>query len=512
MALSGSDLKKLRLVLEVGHRLERTWPASNELELLKSAIGELQTAESEDLSRLAFHTRNLKAEMTAQHLAAVLVPFERLQGKALRDDEFLVTEIDQIEAERSVEPLTVIAENIRSAFNIGAIFRTAEAFGAEEIVLAGYSSTPSDERTAKTSLGTQDHISWRAEPESRQAILELKNKGYKIVALETAETAVSIEEYEWPEKCALVLGNERFGVDIETLALVDEIVRIPLHGRKNSLNVGIALGIALADWRGKIPRRPIGTFHSSTKNPYEARRQGTENHSSEIATIDLAPGRMFEQALEDLDGFERVWLVYEFHHNLNWKPKVLPPRGPHIKRGVFATRSPYRPNNIGLSCVELVKIEGRTISVKGFDLLDGTPILDIKPYLPSADAFPNARAGWTETLKDHAYQVASEPQADEQIAWLRAEGFEQIEGFAHAQLEYEPTDSTRKRVAFQSNQTFVLSYRTWRIHFTTNEAQKLVSIIEVTSGYTEADLSASEDPYSDKEIHRRYNSYTNLRR
>lgn len=112
----------------------------------------------------------------------------------------------------------------------------------------------------------------------------------------------------------------------------------------------------------------------------------------------LSEGHNFEQALEDLAGFEKIWLIYWFDQNKNWKPKVLVPRGPAVKRGVFATRSPHRPNPIGLSLVDLVEIKGRNLLVTNVDLLDNTPILDIKPYLPYTDAYPHAKAGWVDEL------------------------------------------------------------------------------------------------------------------
>ena len=93
-------------------------------------------------------------------------------------------------------------------------------------------------------------------------------------------------------------------------------------------------------------------------------------------------------AFRDLAGFERLWLVFVFHRSQGWKAEVRPPRGGG-KRSVLATRSPHRPNAIGLSAVELVAVDGRALQVRGIDLLDGTPILDIKPYVPYADAFPH---------------------------------------------------------------------------------------------------------------------------
>jgi tRNA-Thr(GGU) m(6)t(6)A37 methyltransferase TsaA len=106
----------------------------------------------------------------------------------------------------------------------------------------------------------------------------------------------------------------------------------------------------------------------------------------------------FEQALRDLEGFEYIWVIAWLHLNEDWTPTVIPPRGPKVRRGLFATRSPHRPNPIGLSALRLLKVEGRTLHVRGIDLIDGTPVLDVKPYVPYADAFPNAREGWLETI------------------------------------------------------------------------------------------------------------------
>jgi tRNA (adenine37-N6)-methyltransferase len=116
------------------------------------------------------------------------------------------------------------------------------------------------------------------------------------------------------------------------------------------------------------------------------------------ASIELLPGRNFEQALKDLAGFEYIWVLAWLHLNEGWNPQVVPPRGPEVKRGLFATRAPHRPNPIGLSALRLIGIEGRVLKVRGIDLLDGTPVLDIKPYIPYSDAFPDAKAGWLEGL------------------------------------------------------------------------------------------------------------------
>lgn len=147
----------------------------------------------------------------------------------------------------------------------------------------------------------------------------------------------------------------------------------------------------------------IGHVRSPYKERFGTPRQPTvteqtlEDRALD-ATIELLPGRNFEQALSDLAGFDYIWVLTWLHLNENWKPTVIPPRGPKVRRGLFATRSPHRPNPIGLSALRLLRVEGRVLHVRGIDLLDGTPVLDIKPYVPYADAFPGARAGWLDEI------------------------------------------------------------------------------------------------------------------
>jgi tRNA-Thr(GGU) m(6)t(6)A37 methyltransferase TsaA len=126
-------------------------------------------------------------------------------------------------------------------------------------------------------------------------------------------------------------------------------------------------------------------------------------------------------ALRGLEDFSHLWLIWEFTEakQTGFSPTVRPPRlGGNARVGVFATRSPFRPNRLGLSCVELVRIdpEGPVLHVKGADLMDGTPIYDIKPYVPYADAFPEARGGFTDTAAWEPLQVDFSPAALEVLA------------------------------------------------------------------------------------------------
>lgn len=117
-----------------------------------------------------------------------------------------------------------------------------------------------------------------------------------------------------------------------------------------------------------------------------------------------------QEALRGLDGFDRLWLIWGFSANKSakgeWQPTVRPPRlGGNTAMGVWATRSPFRPNPLGLSCVELVAVEGMELRVRGADLMDGTPIYDIKPYIPYADAHPGARSGFAEGAPEPVLEV-----------------------------------------------------------------------------------------------------------
>ena len=121
-----------------------------------------------------------------------------------------------------------------------------------------------------------------------------------------------------------------------------------------------------------------------------------------LGVLKFNPDPNFPMAFKDLEGFSHIWVTYVFHKNIEkgWTPTIIPPRldGPQ-RVGVFASRSPHRPNPLGLSCLKIEKIDlkakcGIEIHVSGLDILDGTPILDIKPYLPYADSVPDAKCGW----------------------------------------------------------------------------------------------------------------------
>ena len=158
---------------------------------------------------------------------------------------------------------------------------------------------------------------------------------------------------------------------------------------------------AMSEPQSPICFRPIAFIRSPYARRIDAPHQstvvaGTETGDAADAIVEFVAD-IPETAFRDLAGFDRIWLLFAFHRSEGWKPEVKPPRGGR-KRGVLATRSPHRPNAIGLSAVQLLAVEAACLRVRGIDLLDGTPILDIKPYVPYADAFPGSRAGWIDAV------------------------------------------------------------------------------------------------------------------
>ena len=147
--------------------------------------------------------------------------------------------------------------------------------------------------------------------------------------------------------------------------------------------------------------RPIAVYRGDFPEKFGLPRQAGVVKELEGLVV-FEPAFRNRDALRGLEGFSRVWLIWQFSQSLQteFSPTVRPPRlGGNVRMGVFATRSPFRPNSLGLSCVELAGIEeleglGTVLRVRGADLMDGTPIFDVKPYVPYADAYPEARAGF----------------------------------------------------------------------------------------------------------------------
>lgn len=151
--------------------------------------------------------------------------------------------------------------------------------------------------------------------------------------------------------------------------------------------------------------KPIAYIKTDFKEKFGIPRQSGIANNLTAEIIFEKPFRN-PDALRGIEGFSHLWLIFDFSlaHTESWSPTVRPPKlGGNERKGVFATRSPFRPNSLGLSCVKLIAVkhtenQGDVLVVSGADLLDNTPIYDIKPYIPYADSYPDAKGGFTEEI------------------------------------------------------------------------------------------------------------------
>ena len=250
---------------------------------------------------------------------------------------------------------------------------------------------------------------------------------------------------------------------------------------------------------------PIGIIRTPYNEKYHAPRQPGIDKETTVGTIELYAHKNYEQALEDLWGFEYVWIVSWFHKNTDWRPKVLPPRGGRTKRGLFATRSPHRPNPIGLSLCKLLDVKGRFIRVENPDLLDGTPILDIKPYLPYVEAYPDAEMGWLDDIENSdepPFAVTVSPPALEQAEWLKREHDIHLMERAKNILSYDPFPHSYRRIMKNDGGGYVIALKSWRVLYDVNE--KNVVIDKIRSGYPPEvilSLDAKKETLHDQRAH-----------
>lgn len=142
-------------------------------------------------------------------------------------------------------PITVILDNLRSAYNVGSIFRTADAARIEKVISCGYTAHPPHKKLEKTALGTEGFVKGEYYKTTIEAVGKMKKRGVRVVALETADSVKIYSEFKFPKPVCLVVGNEALGISNEVLNEVDEVVQIPLFGFKNSLNVVCAFAVVL---------------------------------------------------------------------------------------------------------------------------------------------------------------------------------------------------------------------------------------------------------------------------
>ena len=181
------------------------------------------------------------------------------------------------------------------------------------------------------------------------------------------------------------------------------------------------------------------------------------------STIVFEPKYRNPDALRGIEGYDYLWLIWQFSEAVReeWSPTVRPPRlGGNARMGVFATRSPFRPNSLGLSCVRLLEVEhtqefGTVLHVGGADLMDGTPIFDVKPYVPYADSHPDAKGGFTDGAGEYLLQVDFPQTLLEKLP-------EEKRSAAVGVLSHDPRPSYQRK----PGRIYGLSFAGWDIRFT----------------------------------------------
>ena len=146
----------------------------------------------------------------------------------------------------------LILPDIRSCHNVGAMFRTADACGVDKLFLVGYTSHPPKPQIDKVSLGAEKWMTWESKKDLKRLILSLKKKGFQIVALEKNENSEELKKLKIEKDVALIVGNEVDGVKKNILKICDSVAHIPMYGKKESLNVSIAAGIAMYEIKNKL--------------------------------------------------------------------------------------------------------------------------------------------------------------------------------------------------------------------------------------------------------------------
>jgi 23S rRNA (guanosine2251-2'-O)-methyltransferase len=246
MNLEPQEKKSISNILQLGLEIEviaqdAAFPAEKLIQL-KGMIADLAAAKTPRVQQNAKIAEHLHLEMTVRHFVNFMIPFERLLEKGLRDDQFLVSSEDKSEIVQR-RPLYFVLDNLRSAFNVGAIYRLADCVGATAIFHSGYTPAP-----GKTAMSTEHLIQQYQVSRLSEAINKLRAENIQTVALETGKNVPSLYQQPLHGPLAFVVGNERFGLGNEALSLVDEVRQIPMFGVKNSMNVAGALSVAAFEW------------------------------------------------------------------------------------------------------------------------------------------------------------------------------------------------------------------------------------------------------------------------
>lgn len=244
--LSMSPEKQLKVLYDLALFIENSShdPKSSHFNKLVKYHQFLRTTSNEKIQKL--NKEFIKIKAIDYQFQVYLMNLERLLGQSKKDYDFLVQTGDNEKSGKKTFPIYCLLDSVRSAHNIGAIFRNAECFGVKKLFLCGLSPTPESIHVKKTSMGCDTALEWEYEKSAIDCILKLKKDGCHIYAVETSRNSVCLNELnQIGSPCVLVFGHEQFGISLEILELCDQIISIKLYGKKNSLNVGVSNAIVL---------------------------------------------------------------------------------------------------------------------------------------------------------------------------------------------------------------------------------------------------------------------------
>lgn len=227
---------------------------------------------------------------------------------------------------------------------------------------------------------------------------------------------------------------------------------------------------------------PIAFVRSPFREKFATPRQPGLTPSIK-ATVAILPEFSSPEAVKGLEGFSHIWLLFIFHHNWGrgWKASVRPPRlGGNQHVGVYASRSPFRPNPLGLSAVKLLSVAvdktGICLEVEGADLIDDTPVVDIKPYLPYGDSIPNATGGFAPDAPEHRLDIAYSAKARQQLEALKFEYPELEENISEC-LKLDPRPAYRR--GKPDKQLYGVAFGPFNIRWQVNDDSVYVLDIEM---------------------------------
>lgn len=244
--ISFSCEKQIRVLYDLALYIEQKNKSidSNSFIKLKKYHSFLSDSKNDKIKKL--NKEFIKIKELDYQFQIYLMNLERHLGQSKKEYDFLVTTADKSNTSLKTFPIICLLDSIRSAHNVGAMFRNAECFGAKKIILCGLSPTPNTPQVKKTTMGCEENLPWEYSKSAEETVKKLKALGHTIWAIETSNQSPPLNIVtDIPSPLVLLFGHEQFGISNELLSLSDQIISISLFGKKNSLNVSVSQGIVL---------------------------------------------------------------------------------------------------------------------------------------------------------------------------------------------------------------------------------------------------------------------------